>query len=119
MERLKFKCEELDISKIHKLKQLGDDKEWILMVYSQFGFNSYEEIKAFALRHNDEWMNYFYWNKETEAEFLKQVLSFYPKGRKQFQVGKYYKEASLNWFPTNTYEAFLKKHGGDPNGKKN
>ena len=120
MERLKFKCNELDLSKIHKLGQLGDEKEWTLMVYSQFGFNSYEEIKAFSSRHKDEWMNYFYWSKEIETQFLKQILSFYPKGRKQFQVGKYYNLASLNWFPGNFYDTFLNKHGEkEPNGKKN
>ena len=77
-----------------------------------------EEIKAFSLKNNDEWMNYFYWSKETETEFLRQVLSFYPKGRKHFQVAKYYNEASLNWFPTNTYHTFLLKHRGYPNDKK-
>ena len=118
MERLKFKCNELDLSKIHKLGQLGDEKEWILMVYSQFGFNSYEEIKAFALKHKDEWMNYFYWSKEIESEFIKELLKFYSKGRKQIQVSKYYREASLNWFPTNIHDTFLKKQG-DKNGKKN
>ena len=118
MEKLNFECKELDKSKIHKLILLADETEWILMVYSQFGFNTYEEIRAFALKYENEWMNYFYWSKEIESEFLKVILNFYPKGRKQIQVAKYYREASLNWFPTNIHDTFLNKQG-DKNGKKN
>ena len=102
MEYLKFSIDKIDESLIHKPTLLGSMEEWVLQVYKQFGFNTYEEVKAFALKYEKYgWMNLFYWSVQTEANFLKVILGLYKDKRKQKQVSEYYHEASLNWFPIN------------------
>jgi hypothetical protein len=111
MEKLKFKCEKIDESLIHMPFSLADADEWVLQIYKQFGFNTIEEIKAFAKKYEKyDWMNFFYWSKEVEMNFVKVILSYYPNLRKRNQVTEYLKEASINWSPTNELVAFERNH---------
>ena len=114
LRKIKFKCDKVDTTLVHKPFLLNDFKEWVLQIYKQFGFDSYEEVELFSKAYNNEqhnWMNFFYWSAEVEKDFITAILMFYVKDlRKRKQVTRYLEEVSLNWSPTNELIAFERNH---------
>jgi len=83
------------------------EKEWAMIIYSQFGFENYEELLAYT-KEKPHWFDDFYWSIETEAFFFSYLLMKYPKYWHK-EIKEIYKDVSLAISPNNDKEAWQRK----------
>lgn len=99
-ERILLKCEKIDHSKIPKLKDIHNEEEWIVAVFSQFGLDSMEKVKAFTKEHGKKIYEYSYWPHEVQDEFEKVIISKLPPS-KRHEAERIFDWLNLAWMPRN------------------
>lgn len=93
-------CEKIDKSKLRKI-DIDSAIDWAEVIFGQFGLNNYDEIIKKSKELGNDWFLYFYWSKEVQNEFIKELKKLHPKSRhKKLERG--FEWLHLYWTPTHT-----------------
>ncbi|MHA1880439.1 MAG: hypothetical protein ACTSYG_08580 [Candidatus Heimdallarchaeota archaeon] len=76
-------CEKIDKRKFRKFTNIRSETEWLMQIYRQFGFKTFEDFSKTARRFGKEWYEHFYWSEKTQQEWIKEVLKKVPAWRRQ------------------------------------